>query len=320
MRKISVLFLIFSMLFCVGCSGKDKDDGALDIVCTIFPQYDFARSIAGDAENVNIKVLIGPGQESHDYDPSSKDIAAVHDCDIFICTGGESDSWVFDMLESVDTSDKIVLSLMDVVKEPLKEDIESVAETEEHLHDHGAIDHVDYDEHVWTSPVNAMTIADSVCEAMCEKMPEASELFRENYGILKSELEMLDKGFRDLTANTAAPIIVVADRFPLLYFCEEYGIRYYAAFSGCAASTEPSSKTVQFLIEKVREENIPAVFKMDMSTGNVAMTVAEATGAKVLTFYSCHTVSTDDFNDGITYVDLMNRNLQSLKTLFVNEK
>jgi len=317
-RGIITAVLVASMIICTGCAGADKkNDGTLDIVCTIFPQYDIARSIAGDFPNVNVKMLLGAGQESHDYDPSSKDIASVHDCDVFIYVGGESDLWVEDMLQSVDTNEKSVISLMNVVK-PLKEEIVEgmETETEEHAHEHGAIDHVEYDEHVWTSPKNAVLIADAVLDAMCERMPSGAETFKKNHGALKDGLLQIDCEFTALVKSVESPVVIVADRFPLLYFCREYGIKYFAAFSGCAASTEPSSKTVQFLIEKINEENIPAVFRMDMSAGNVADTVSESTGAKVLTFYSCHTVSTDDFENGVTYTDLMKRNLSSLKEAF----
>ncbi len=310
LRKMGACLLGLTLLFSVGCStDKKKDDGSLSIVCTIFPQYDLARSIAENVDGVSVKMLIGAGQESHDYDPSSKDIAAVHDCDIFVYTGGESDSWVRDMLESVNTENKTVISLMETVDPVSKETVEGM-ETEEH--DHGAIDHVEYDEHVWTSPVNAKKIADAIFDAMCSHRPEIKESFEENYKNLTKELDLIDKNFAELTASVEDPTIVVADRFPLLYFCREYGIKYYAAFSGCAASTEPSSKTVQFLIEKVKEENIPVIFKMDLSSGNVADTVAESTGAVIETFYSCHTVTADDFNAGVTYADLMKKNLTAL--------
>lgn len=313
-RRLVLVFTVISLLLSVGCVGGDSgDDATLDIVCTIFPQYDFARSIAGDVSNVNIKMLLGAGQESHDYDPSSKDIAAIHDCDIFVYTGGESDSWIRDLLESVDTDDKSVISLMDVVDPLVQETVEGM-ETEDH--DHGAIDHIEYDEHVWTSPKNAAAIADKICEAMCLRMPEAADSFNANSQSYRAELECLDKDFRNLADSVDDPTVVVADRFPILYFCREYGITYFAAFSGCAASTEPSSKTVQFLIEKVKEKKLPTVIKMDLSAGNVANTVAEATGAKVVTFYSCHTLSAEAFEAGETYVSMMRRNYAALSETF----
>lgn len=313
-RNITAVILSLLMLLPMGCAGAAGDDGTLDIVCTVFPQYDLARSVAGDVPGVNIKMLIGAGQESHDYDPSSKDIAAVHDCDIFVYTGGESDSWVRDMLESVDTENKSVISLMETV-DPLEAETVEGMETEEHDHDHdhGAIDRVEYDEHVWTSPKNAAKFTEAICEAMIGHMPDSAEAFCANRDAYLAELNELDSAFKEIVEGVQDPTIVVADRFPLLYFCREYGIKYYAAFSGCAASTEPSSKTVQFLIEKVKEKNIPAVFKMDLSAGNVADTVAEGTGAEVLTFYSCHTVSADDLEAGETYVSLMKKNCDALR-------
>lgn len=313
-RRLAAFAAVLSLVTAAGCAAAPKeDDGTLDIVCTIFPQYDFARSIAGDVPGVNIKMLLGAGQESHDFDPSSKDIAAVHDCDIFVYVGGESDVWVRDMLESVDTESKTVISLMDAV-EPEKEETVEGMETEEHGDDgdHGAIDHVEYDEHVWTSPKNAIVITEAIADAMCRHMPENADAFRENCKEYTELIGKADEGFSTLVSGKESPTIVVADRFPLLYFCKAYGIEYFAAFSGCAASTEPSSKTVQFLIEKVKSEKIPAVFKMDMSQGNVAKTVAEATGAKVMTFYSCHTVSSEDFESGETYVSMMQKNLAAL--------
>ncbi len=307
---LALILAVSMLLSAVGCadSGND-DDGVLNIVCTVFPQYDFARTIAGDAENVNIKLLLGSGQESHDYDPSSRDIAAIHDCDIFIYVGGESDSWVKDLLSSVDVSDKTLISMMDEV-DTVKSELSEGMESEDH--GHGAVDHVEYDEHVWTSPANGLKISEAIAEAMVKHFPENEELFRKNFKVLSEDLDELGFNFRALVNSIESPTVVVADRFPLLYFCREYGIEYFAAFPGCAASTEPSSKTVQFLIEKVKSEKISAVFKMDLSSGNVAATVAEETGAKVLTFYSCHTVSAEDFAAGETYVTLMRKNYAAL--------
>lgn len=318
--------LVLSVLICAGCTPTQSgDDGRLRIVCTVFPEYDAVRAIAADCDAVDITLLLGPGQDSHDYDPPSHDIVAIHSCDIFVYVGGESDNWVRDMLESVDTSDKTVISLMDVT-EVLEE--ESFGEAHDHHHDHdhdhhsvgssGQIEDVEYDEHVWTSPVNMMSITDALCDAMCRAYPKAAEAFSRNASVYKDELVKLDSDIRTLTESVSDPVIIVADRFPLLYFCEEYGISYYAAFSGCATSTEPSSATVDFLIEKTAELSLPVVFKTDMSSGNVAEAVATASGATVRTFYSCHTVSKDDFAAGEGYISLMRRNLSSLGEAFVS--
>ncbi len=295
MKKL--LCLVLAMLIClglVGCSHTDAD--TVKIVCSAFPQYDFLREITKNTD-VQLSLLLRPGQESHDYDPSSKDIAAIHAADMFVYIGGESDSWIDKTLETVNTENKAVLKLVDMV-EPHQE---------HEGHDHG------YDEHVWTAPQNAVTIANVLCEKLCALNAQNAAIYRKNLSLYLDKLFALDAAFENTVAEGNRKTIVVGDRFPLLYFCEEYGLSYHAAFAGCAASTEPSSADVAALIDTVNAENIPVVFKMEMSAGGVAATIAESTGAKVLTFYSCHNLSKTDFEAGETYLSLMYKNLESLK-------
>ncbi len=292
-----VVAVILALLLCAGLVGcGNTDTGGIKIVCSAFPQYDFLREITKDAD-VQLTLLLRPGQESHDYDPSSKDIAAIHAANMFVYVGGESDSWIDKTLETVDTESKSVLKLVDMV-EP---------HAEHEGHDHG------YDEHVWTSPVNVKTIVEVLCNTLCDTDPQNKTVYRTNADAYLEKLALLDTGFRSAAAAGTGKTIVVADRFPLLYFCEEYGLSYHAAFAGCAASTEPSSAQVATLIDTVKAENIPVVFKMEMSAGGVAQTIAESTGAKVRTFYSCHNLSKTDFEAGETYLSLMYKNLESIK-------
>ena len=292
-----VVCLILAVCVCiglVGCGSTDTD--AVKIVCSAFPQYDFLREITKGTD-VALTLLLRPGQESHDYDPSSKDIAAIHAADMFVYVGGESDSWIDKTLETVDTENKTVLKLLDMA-EPHAEHAE---------HDHG------YDEHVWTSPVNAIAIATTLCEELCTLDTANADTYRENLAVYTDALRALDTAFRKTVQDGNRKTIVVGDRFPLLYFCEAYGLSYHAAFAGCAASTEPSSADVAALIATVKAENIPVVFKMEMSAGGVAHTIAESTGATVSTFHSCHNLSKTDFEAGETYLSLMQKNLAALK-------
>ena len=301
--------LLCCSLFLGGCGSPRADSSAdtIKVVCTIFPPYDFVRQVAQGVEKVQIKMLLKPGQESHDYDPSSEDILAIHDCDLFLYGGGESDSWIDGMLDSVDLSGKTVISMMEKVELSLEEQKEGMeADPQEDAHE-------EYDEHVWTSPLNAMTISQEICDALCGIDPTNAALYRQNTEDYIAQLTELDNAFSAAVAAGEKGTIVVADRFPLKYFTDRYGLDYYAAFSGCAASVEPSSATVQFLIDKVKELDLKVVFQMDLSQGLVADTVAEASGAKVLTFYSCHNLSKNDFEQGETYLSLMYKNLDALK-------
>ena len=127
------------------------------------------------------------------------------------------------------------------------------------------------------------------------------------------ELTALDEAFRDTVAAGSRRLLVFGDRFPLLYFCREYGLDYRAAFHGCASDTEPSLATLKYLIDQVAREQIPVVYTIELSSQKVAQAIAETTGARVLTFQSCQTVSRTDLDNGATYLSLMWQNVAALK-------
>ena len=293
-----------------GCSVPAKQEEGLSVVATIFPQYDFARQVMGSSDDLTM--LLRPGQEVHSYEPTPQDIIAIQNCDLFIYVGGESDAWIEDVLEGMDTSHMVILSLMDLV-DPLEEDTDSVLENPE---EHGEATHLheeEYDEHVWTSPKNAMLITQAICDALCDIDPSNAQIYRQNTAAYLEQLEELDQDFREVIGSASRDTLIFGDRFPLLYFVREYGINYYAAFPGCASETEPSAATVARLIDLVREEQVPVVYQIELSNGNIARSIADSSGAKVETFYTCHNITRDDFNAGETYLSLMERNVNSLK-------
>lgn len=314
MKRLTSIFLILSIIFIslsmTACStgGKDTtDNGKLNIVATIFPQYDFARQIGGN--KVNLSMLLPPGSEAHTFDPTVQDIQTIMNADIFIYVGGISDSWIYDILNAVSTDKTEVISLMDITGAVEEEIIEGMDAEEENEDE----DEAEYDEHVWTSPKNAIKICNYICEKMCSKDTENALYYKENLNKYIKSLNQLDTNIRQITENASNRTLIFGDRFPFRYFTDEYGLDYYAAFPGCASNTEPSISTIAFLINKVKEEKIPVVFYIEFSNQSVADTICEGTGAKKLLFHSCHNVSADDFNAGITYLELMTRNVENLR-------
>lgn len=316
MKRLLSLLLVGVLLLgaLCGCSVPAKQEEGLSVVATIFPQYDIARQVMGSSDDLTM--LLRPGQEVHSYEPTPQDIIAIQNCDLFIYVGGESDAWIEDVLEGMDTSHMVILSLMDLV-DPLEEDTDSVLENpEEHSHEDGEATHLheeEYDEHVWTSPKNAMLITQAICDALCDIDPSNAQIYRQNTAAYLEQLEELDQDFREIIGSASRDTLIFGDRFPLLYFVREYGLNYYAAFPGCASETEPSAATVARLIDLVREEQVPVVYQIELSNGNIARSIADSSGAKVETFYTCHNITRDDFNAGETYLSLMERNVNSLK-------
>ena len=183
-------------------------------------------------------------------------------------------------------------------------------------HDHADDDHayeIEYDEHIWTSPVNAMKITQVIADTLEEMDPADAAVFQANEADYLGKLKNLNQEFRDVVDGADLDLLVMADKFPLRYFADTYGLRYRAAFSGCSSDTEPSAKTIAYLIDKVREEQIPAVYYLELSSHRVAEIISEETGAKPLLFHSCHNVTRREFESGVTYLQLMEQNVVNLR-------
>ena len=279
------------------------------VVATTFAPYDFSRQIAG--EDAEVSMLLAPGEESHTFEPTAADIMKIEECDVFVYGGGESDEWVKSMLSSVDTGKISVVRMMDVT-ENLREEMLEGMEDEEHEHDDEDRDE-EYDEHVWTSPKNAERIVFAISKALCERDPEHKNGYEERTRQYLEKLSALDEEFEAFSKKAAGRHFVVGDRFPFKYLADEYSLEFYAAFPGCSAQSDANPTTIAFLSEKVRNEKIPVIYKVDLSTGSVARSIADSTGARVETLWSCHVISADDFKNGETYLSLMQRNLSALE-------
>ena len=318
-----IIVLLAGMGIVIGLSNRQQSTEKISIIATNFPAYDFARAVAGD--RAEIKMLVKPGTETHDFEPTPQDVIDIKNSELFIYTGGESDAWVERILGDVDTGKTRLLKMMDVVEVVKEEDIPG-AETahERSMHDeydehaehsnrdeHGK--HDEYDEHVWTSLRNAIKIVDSLKNELTYIAPEDESIFKNRAESYTDQLTQLDLRFQEVVDKAARNTVVFGDRFPLRYFADDYGLNYFAAFPGCSEQTEASSQTIAFLIDKIKTENIPVVFKIEMTSDNVAKTIAEASGAKVLTFHAAHNISVDDFQNGRTYAEIMTENLQVLE-------
>ena len=290
------------------------EDGKTQVVCTLFPYYDFARQIGGD--DVDVTLVVPAGRETHSFEPTPMDVIRISQADVFIYNGGESEQWVTDILDAAGEDIPCVLSMMDAAElheEELVEGMQSGTSAHDH-HDHDEDgEEIEYDEHIWTSPVTAMALCRAITDGLCQADPDHADSFRARLADYLAALEALDGTFREIVAEGSRNLLVFGDRVPLLYFCREYGLDYRAAFHGCAGDTEPSLATLKYLIDLVNEQHIPVVYTIELSSRKVAKAIAETTGAQVRTFHSCQTVSRAEFDAGVTYLQLMEANADVLR-------
>ena len=291
--KVKKILAAILCLVCLCSCGvkRAENNGKIKVVTTVFPLYDFVRAVGGD--RVDITLLIKPGTEVHTYDPKSSDIKAIYDCDLFLYIGGESEEWVNTLLADLDVKTVRMMDCVDTIH-----------------HEHH--DHED-DEHIWTSPENAALMVERICDELCEGDGKNTSAYRENAEEYIKRINEADGKIKDIVKQSGDPFILVADRFPFSYFAEHYGIDYAAAFGGCAVSTDISIKVMSELIKVCKEKGVEYVYHTELSNKNIASALGEQIGVKLLELHSAHNVTLDDFNDNITYVDIMYRNCDALK-------
>ncbi len=309
MKKLLSLFTAAFLIFMTSCasdsSGFSDESGKIKISATLFPQYDFARQIAGD--KAEITLILPSGMDSHSYEPTPADIININKSDLFIYTGEYLESWANDIVGDIDTDKTHVLDV--------SSGIQLVKEEDEHHHDDEDEEghHHEYDPHIWTSPVIAMQMADNIAEALCETDSVNSDYYKQNAENYKKQLQELDSEFREIVADGKRNTIYFGGKFALYYFTQEYGLDYVSAFDSCSGETEPSAKVMSEMISSIKENNIPVIYYEEIAEPTVANMIADETGAKPLLFHSCHNVTPEDFRNGVTYIDLMKQNAVNLR-------
>ena len=292
----------------------------LSVLTTVFPPYDFARAVAG--ERADVSMLLPPGAEAHDFEPTPRDIIKIQGCSLFIYTGGENDVWIEKMLSSFGEKRPKTLRMMDCVPLLDEEEPEGGSAGHHHGHDeddaHGgghAISEHGHgkDEHVWTSVENSMMIVASIADALSELDSGGAEYFAANAEAYNAGLAALKDDFASVVSSSARRHVLFADRFPFVYFAHELGLTYDAAFSGCSTETEPSAATVVRLVRRVEELALPAVFTMELTSTKMADSICEVTGAERLLLNSGHNLTRGQFEGGMTYTDILRENLEALK-------
>ena len=287
----------------------------LSVVATVFPAYDWARQIIGEnSDHIALTLLLDKGTDFHNYQPTVEDIYKISSCDLFLYVGGESDSWVPDALAQASNKDMRVVCLLDALGSAAKEEeaLEGMEAEEEEEEDGPA-----YDEHVWLSLRNARTLCAAVCEALKATDPACAGSFQTNFAAYDGALAELEGRYAKAMEAPARKTLLFADRFPFRYLAEDYGLTCYAAFSGCSAETEASFETVNFLVNKVDELELPCVMKLEGSDSRLAETVilnAKTQNVQILELNSLQSVTSKMVDEGVSYLSVMESNLAVLKT------
>lgn len=304
-KLLALVFIVVTLSACSSTQTFPEND-KLNVVTTLFPQYDFTRQIAND--KINLKLLLPPGAQSHSYELTPADIININNADLFIYTGDSMEPWVSDILNNLENTTVIDLS---------KNIKLSKMQDDEHSNEHAQIDgehaHSDYDPHIWTSPLNAKIMALDIYNALANIDNINKNFYEQNTNSLINELGNIDTSIRDMLSKTDNRLLVFGGHNSMHYFAKEYGLEILTAYTSGMIDADPSVKTISDIIDTVKKYKIPVIYYEELIDPKVAKSISQDTGAEVLLLHTAHNVSKTDFENGLTYTDIMYNNIENLK-------
>ncbi len=315
--------LILGACACAPAAPSTKDNNCLTVVCTTYAAKEIAVALTRDWQSLpaghgydalQIQILGQAGRDLHSYEPTAADLVSLYNADVFVYVGDTPEPWVKNALAAVG-GDGETFDMMSACHDallPAGHDSATCSPEHGHDHDHRHGEGETYDEHIWMSLKNMMTLTSALSAQLQAVAPHAKALIEKNEAAYLAELRALDTAYAEVIAGGKRQEILIADRNPFVYLMHDYGITCHAAFPGCSSETEASFATQTRLLETVKTLGLPYIFQTEGGESAVAATVAEATGARVLTLHACQ-VMTEEERSSVTYLDIMRNNLENLK-------
>lgn len=302
---ITVSLLMVIPLFSSCREQSNANNEKLQITATLFPHYEFAKAVAG--EKADITMLLPPGTDSHMYDPTPADMAGIYKSDLFLYTGEDMEPWAQSIISS--HSDSLLIC-----------DLSQNAELKHNEHaldllvkEHDDCDHHEHDTHFWLDLDNSIKMVDSIKEALISLDSENSDYYTDNADNYKAELLKLKNEYEQVLSSPDAKTIVFGGKFSYYYLVDAFSLNYISAYDDCCSDSEPSVKRIVDIINYIKENDIKVIYHEELANPVIANQIAAETGVKPLLIHTCHNLSKEDMENGVSYLDLLSKNLENLK-------
>ena len=309
MKKLLLPFFCLLILLC-SCKAETNSDNP-KIIATMFPQYDFAREIAG--ANADIELLLDFGTDAHSYEPAPADILEISKADLFIYTGNEMEIWAKALLESSDIKKAIDAGTLHIL-DLSKADGLTLLSMDEHSHDeeHGH-EHTEFDTHIWTSPKNAVKMCEAISLALCEIDAENADVYKANTENYITSLTALSEAAAKLAENPTNDTVYFGGSFAFRYLFADIGLKHVSIYEGCSSHAEPSAADIAKIVSELKASNANYVLYDSPSEKKIADSIAVESGAEVLHLHAIHNITKAEFEKGENYLSLMQSNLETLR-------
>ncbi|HXE96760.1 MAG TPA: zinc ABC transporter substrate-binding protein [Dongiaceae bacterium] len=311
--RIVVFFTVVTFcaaLFAAGCKKADvKPAVGLQVVTTLFPLYDFARTIGGDKAQVTM--LLPPGVEPHTFEPKPEDMIRISHAGLFVYTNRYMEPWAEKIITGIDSKALRVVNAGDRVtyRPGVAEDDHDHGHKGDHDHHH---DHTGMDPHIWLDFANAALMVDTILDGFVVADPGNEALYRRNAAALKTRLVALDDRYRNTLSSCSTRKLLHGGHYTFGYLAHRYGLEYHA-LSGISSDSEPSAERMVALVREIRSSGATYLFAEELLSPRLTETLAREAGVGVLLLHGAHNLSRDDLSRGVTFFDLMERNLEQLR-------
>ncbi len=303
-----MLVLCFCILLVSGCrKAEQKSAAGLQVVTTLFPLYDFARSIAGDKAQVTM--LLPPGVEPHTFEPKPEDMIRIGRAGLFVYTNPHMEPWAETVIKGVDSK------RLKVVNAGARVRYKNVASADDDHHKAGANseqDHKGLDPHIWLDFANAAIMVDTILDGFVAADAVNADQYRRNAEVLKSRLASLDERYRNALAECATRKLLHGGHYTFGYLAGRYNLDYHS-LSGVSSDSEPSASRMVKLIGEIRASGAQHLFAEELLSPRLTETLAKEAGVDVLMLHGAHNLSRDELARGTSFFDLMDRNLERLQ-------
>ena len=298
--------LLLALSACTTRDGEAPGNGKFVVVTTLFPLYDFARSVAGDKATVSL--LLPPGTEPHSFEPRPKDIARINSADLFIYTGPFMEPWAGRVLNGIDRSHTIVVDASSGIALQAPK---AAGHDDGHGHnDHDRGQHR-YDPHIWLDFTNAQKMVDTIARALSRKDPANAAQYEKQATAYNTKLADLDRRYRERLDRCTTKAFVHGGHYAFGYLANRYGLVYISAYEG-SPNAEPTPRRLALLKGTIQKNGLKSLFYEELITPRIAETLSRETGAALLKLHGAHNISRDDMEHGVTFLSLMEENLNNL--------
>ena len=271
MKLKTIFFLAAISLTMSSCA-----HAGLKISCSMFPVYDFTRQITGGLAEVSL--ILKPGTEPHEFEPSPLDVKTLNDSDVFVFTGKLMEHW----------AERIAGTLTDT---RIIDASENIAITNN-------------DPHIWLDLSLAQKMIYNILEGICNADPENSSTYTHNAAKYCEQLAELDEKFAALPKDKA---LVFAGEFSCGYFVGRYGFDYISAYDG---ENEPGIKRMGEIIRYIRDHKTGYILS-DVPVTRVTEAISNQTNTHILTFSTAHNVP----DSSQTFLQIMTGNYANISRI-----